>query len=192
MAHPSSSPDAVWARIAATVREARPNRPAGRHWSRLVLAFTAIATIGLLLTENVASEWATSRELAQTRHAWAAGGLRRAADEARVAPSARPVQLRSTDGRLLVDAVTLPDGTGYLLAGNLPPLPAGRTYQLWALADTARISVANIGRRVETVAFDVATNIWGLAITVETATGVMRTEHQPIVVGQIAATSRTP
>lgn len=140
MAHPSSSADAVWARIAATVRETRPNRPAGRHWSWLVLAFTVVAAVGLLLTENIASEWATSRELAHIGHAWA----------------------------------------------------AGRTYQLWALADTTRISVANIGRRLDTVPFDVATSIWGLAITVETATGVVRTEHQPIVLGQVPRGQWTP
>src|SRR5207248_3234608 len=61
-------------------------------------------------------------------------------------PGARLAQLRSADGRFSVEVVLLPTGQGYVEGATLPRLPAGRVYQLWALAGTDKISAGVLGQ----------------------------------------------
>ena len=101
-------------------------------------------------------------------------------------PDARKVVMRSPDGTLSADAVVLSDGTGYVLETNLPELPADRTYQLWAVVGTSKISVGVLGRRVGPLAFHAAADVSAFAITNETAGGVIVSQQQPMVVGTVA------
>ena len=57
--------------------------------------------------------------------------LQAAANQAFDDPDAVKVQLQSSDGDVTGRAVVLPDGTGYLMAHELPGLDGDRTYQLW-------------------------------------------------------------
>src|SRR5436305_8493581 len=68
-------------------------------------------------------------------------------------PGARKVQLVSTDGYRNAEAVVLPDGSGYVVKSNLPGLGQDRTYQLWAVVGTAKISVGVLGPAVHAVPF---------------------------------------
>src|SRR5205823_3068931 len=61
-----------------------------------------------------------------------------------VAPGATRVSLRG-QGQAAVEAVLLPDGAGYLVTSSLPVLPAGRTYQLWAIAGNDKVSLGVLG-----------------------------------------------
>ena len=101
-------------------------------------------------------------------------------------PDARKVAMRSPDGTLSADAVVLADGTGYLLETNLPELPPDRTYQLWAVVGTSKISVGVLGRSVGPVAFRAAADVSAFAITNEAAGGVIVSQQQPTVVGTLA------
>jgi len=101
-------------------------------------------------------------------------------------PGARSVEMRSADGSREVDAVVLPDGTGYVVDANLPELPADRTYQLWAVVGTSKISIGVLGTSVEPLAFRAAADVSALAITTERAGGVIASDQQPVVVGTVA------
>ena len=56
----------------------------------------------------------------------------------RTRPARREVGLQSGSGATLARVVLLPDGTGYLRGDHLAPLPANKTYQLWAVTGSAR------------------------------------------------------
>ena len=112
--------------------------------------------------------------------------LGRAAAAALVDPSARKVAMRSQDGGLSADAVVLGDGAGYVLEDNLPPLDAGRTYQLWGIVEGTPVSLGLLGRSPETFAFRVAGPVSALAITDEVEGGAVLPQADPLVVGALA------
>ena len=68
---------------------------------------------------------------------------------ARADPAARHLTLSSTAGGPGATVVIAADGSGYAFTGDLPALPAGRTYQLWALGGAdgrTPISIGVLGR----------------------------------------------
>ena len=69
--------------------------------------------------------------------------LEAAANRAFDDPDAVKVQLQSSDGAVAGRAVVLPDGTGFLMAHELPGLDDDRTYQLWG--DTGAGSLVSLG-----------------------------------------------
>jgi hypothetical protein len=111
--------------------------------------------------------------------------LERSANAALADPSAQKVDLVSTDGSRYVQAVVLRDGTGYLVNPRLPALPAERTYQLWAVVGTAKISVGVLGNEPKIVPFKMNGNVSALAITEEVAGGVVASRADPVVAGKV-------
>jgi hypothetical protein len=111
-------------------------------------------------------------------------------DEARATPGSTTATLRSASGQGGPEAVAIvtPDGRGYLEAGDLPPLPADRTYQLWGVVDDQAISLGVLGTNPDIAAFHVddANRVAAYAITDEVAGGVITSQNQPVVVGQTA------
>jgi len=66
----------------------------------------------------------------------------------------------------------LPNGTGYLLAHDMPALAKGRTYQLWGQTDGGLISLGLLGADPNDVAtFQVTKGVGVLAITDEAGAG---------------------
>ncbi len=202
------APEGVWDRIAGSLEEAPPplrmpsggDRPADapaapgpppspppvvslddrrrRRWGRIGRAAAAVAiaasvaVVGLVGVNTVVEERPDDvTELAAA-----------AADR----PGARRVDLRAPDSNRRVEAVVLPDGTGYVVDANLPVLPPDRTYQLWAVVGTSKISVGVLGTKVEPLAFRAAADVSALAITAERAGGVTATDQEPVVVGTVA------
>lgn len=100
-------------------------------------------------------------------------------------PDARQAELRSADGAVLARAVLVPDGTGYLWSDGLPRTGPDRTYQLWAVIGTERISAGVLGPRPEVAPFRIAGEVVGLAITEEVAGGVVASQNQPVASGLI-------
>ena len=109
-----------------------------------------------------------------------------AATHALADPQAQRVALRSSDGRISAAAALLPDGDGFLVADSLPALSADRTYQLWALAGSQKISAGVLGARPGVVAFRyAASGLAGFAVTAERAGGVVETQNAPVVLGNL-------
>ena len=110
-------------------------------------------------------------------------GLDEAAAAAFFDAGARRVQLRSEDGRVIARAVVQPNGNGYLVPENLPPLSRDRTYQLWALVRDRTVSVGVLGADPGVAAFKADADLSMLAITAEQAGGVVASNQAPVVRG---------
>jgi hypothetical protein len=202
-------PSGVWDRIAADlgdtpppldmsrVRDLREARPAacrgpapgppsaarrpGRGLRLGAVAAAAAVVVGLAgygLIDNAPSGPPSVGPHAQE--------LGRAAAAALVHPSARKVAMRSEDGGLSAQAVVLADGAGYVVEDNLPPLDAGRTYQLWGIVEGTPVSLGLLGRSPERFAFRVAGPVSALAITNEAEGGAVLPQADPLVVGALA------
>ena len=112
------------------------------------------------------------------------------AEQARATPGSTTATLLPPEGQSGAQAVAVvtPDGQGYLEAGNLPALPADRTYQLWGVVDDQAISLGVLGTNPDITAFQVddANRVAAYAITDEAAGGVIASQNQPVVVGETA------
>lgn len=198
-------PAGVWERIAASLDEAPPpldmapviamkpreeiRRTGGGRSRRgfgagiaAMVAVAAVAVVGFLGVRLV--DRAPDGGSGGATYALE---LQRSVNAALADPSARKVQLASTDGYRTAEAVVLPDGTGYLVKANLPALSRERTYQMWAVVGTAKISVGVLGPEPKVVPFKMDGNVSALAITEEVAGGVVASRQDPVVLGKVQA-----
>ncbi|NNC92264.1 MAG: anti-sigma factor [Acidimicrobiia bacterium] len=97
-------------------------------------------------------------------------------------PLAQQVRLGSEVSGSNAIIVLMPDGTGYLAEHTLQPLPADRTYQLWAIVDGKVISAGVLGPEPGVVPFHIdPEGFEGFAITDEVVGGVPASENSPVV-----------
>jgi anti-sigma factor RsiW len=195
-------PAGLWEKIAASLEEAPPPldlapviamkpRPASRTVGKprrsigvgiaAMVAVAAVAMIGFLGV-RVADD---RRRIDRYSDQAYPDQLTQSVNAALADPGARKVDLVSTDGYRSAQAVVLPDGTGYVVKSNLPQLSKERTYQLWAVVGTAKISVGVLGPEVHTVPFKMDGPVSALAITEENAGGVVSSRADPVVVGKV-------
>lgn len=93
--------------------------------------------------------------------------------------------LSSPDGSISADAVLLSDGTGLLLAEDLPGLTGEETYQLWGVTDTGVISLGLLGAEPgKVMPFLAGDDVSGLAVTQEVAGGVPQSDNPAVVAGE--------
>ena len=195
------APEGLWDRIAGSLEEvpppmrglasvasldqARERRRLGRGPVRAIVAVGVAASVGVvgLLGVKVLDTSERVNDVAAVLHG---DDVRSVAAAAASRPGARKVALRSPDGRLTAQAVLLADGTGYLVDANLPTLPPDRTYQLWAVTGHSTVSVGVLGPAPGPAAFRAAGDVHALAITEETAGGVVTSQQQPKVAGTLA------
>lgn len=189
------APDGVWDRIASTLDEAPPPlrlavtdvvpRPSVRS-SRVVVAAlgaAAAVVIGVLGVRVVQQ----GDQLDRVEAALGDDAMLLAANAALVDPDAARSRLISPDGSLEVAAVVLPDGTGYLMAGDLPGLDPTRSYQLWGQMGDGMISIGLLGADPDgVVPFMVSGDVAALAITDEAAEGAAQPSTAPLVLGRLA------
>ena len=110
-----------------------------------VVAAAAALVIGVLGGQVVRQD----HRIATLQSALEGQGPLRAANLALADPHAQKVQLTSADGSVTASAVVLPDGTGYLMSGDMPSLGKGRTYQLWGQTGGGLISLGLLGSRAQ-------------------------------------------
>jgi len=115
-----------------------------------------------------------------------------AAEQAAVQqPSTRQVQLTSKSGTSAgeVTVVLTSSGTGFVEGDQLHALPSDRTYQLWGVIGGKTISLGLLGPDPSVVPFSVAGDgsVQAFAITAEHAGGVVQSQNQPVVAGEVTA-----
>ena len=205
------APPAIWDSIADELRtrnepvpvspitSSEPVQPASnviplrRRWLRplavaaafVLLAGTAVVQSVRLTdaTNDLADERATVSALSEQL----AMPLDAAAESAMSDPTARQVSLSSEGAESNAIIVLMPDGTGYLAEHTLQPLPADRTYQLWAIVDGKVISAGILGSDPGVVPFHIdPEGFQGFAITEEVIGGVESSQNDPVVVGLAA------
>lgn len=147
-------------------------------------AVAAIAVLGASLA-------GTEGQLSQARQALDGTASRAAVQAALAVPGHQVARLRSANGSALAELVVMPNGRGYLTTSKMPALPAGRTYQLWAIFGSRPISLGLLGNRPTTASFTLASgqsSIAGqpvLAVTVEPAGGTTSPSGAPFASGSL-------
>lgn len=191
LAPAATAPPELWDGITSKLEEAPPLELAPvialanrRSRSvRLLAAVTAVAAaavvvLGVRLVDQ-------GRRLDRMQTAMADVDLQQVARAAIADPAATKVNLRSPNSPAAAQVAVFPDGRGYLLADDLPPLAPGRTYQLWALVDGEPISAGTLGTKPETAAFHLSGPVAGFAVTEEKAPGVVASKNAPILIGRL-------
>ena len=192
------APEGVWDRISSQLEEAPPplrlslpptsaaviplvsKRRAAAPIAAAVVGLAAALAIGVLGAQVVRQD----NELDRVRVAVEDGSMLSAANVALRDPAATTVHLRSTDGLIMATAVLLPDGTGYLMAQELPGLDRGRTYQLWGKTGSGLVSLGLLGADPGAIVpFSAADHLAALAVTAEEAGGVTQSQNPIVVAG---------
>jgi hypothetical protein len=194
------APEGLWDRIAGSLEEAPPElrlapvvplqkareRRSVPLWLGAAAGAVAAAVIAVLGVQVVHLNHQVDNLAAPQR---ADAVLLSAATHAFADPTAWRASLRSSDGAVTAKAVVLADGSGFLVADSLPPLPSGRTYQLWAVAGGQKISAGVLGSRPGVVAFRyAASDVSAFAVTAERAGGVVSSANSPVVLGNVQRT----
>jgi hypothetical protein len=189
----------VWDRIATAIegtapeldlrlpdRRVVPLRAAGRRTisarAAAMVAAAAALLVGLLGVGLVRQD----ERLDDLRALVAADALDRAAADAQNDPDARLARLESDDGGRRATAAVLPDGTGYLVARDLPALDDDRTYQLWGVTPDDVISLGVLGPDVDVAPFTAHGDVEQLVLTDEVAGGVEKSDQPPALAGELA------
>ena len=152
-------------------------RPAGAG-----LVAAAVVVVALLGVQVVRLGHQVNRDTSRMT----AQGLSAAAEDALLDPQAHRVVLTASgSNRQAAEIVTLPSGADYLFNRDLPPLPASRTYQLWAMTGGRAVSAGLIGARPTTVAFSLSPvpALTTFAVTVEPAGGSTGPTTAPVAGG---------
>jgi hypothetical protein len=193
----TAAPERLWDQIAGSLEEVPPplqlpnvrsidsSRRRNNRAGTIATAAVAVAVVAVVgvLGIKVADN---SSQINQMADGAPASQLSRATAAALADPGARLVDLKSSGTKVSARAVLLPDGTGYVLKNNLPPLDRGRTYQLWAVVGDSKISVGVLGPAPGTTGFKAAGDVSALAITQEQAGGVVASNQTPVVVGTLS------
>jgi hypothetical protein len=185
------APAGLWGRIADAI--GAPEAPAGveaRSTNVVPLTRAKRSLPARIVVPIVAAAALVIAVLAvqvATRPPSRAGDLAAAYNHA-VANGATTVALHGGD-RVVAEIAVSRDGSGYLRNEHLAALPAGKTYQLWAVTghgSAARtVSAGVLGADPSAVAFHLANPPDEFAITVESAPGVVASNNAPTAVGSL-------
>jgi len=199
-----AAPEGVWASIAANLTPSEPEpelaarlyplrrpRPADRWMSRAWLPAAAAAIV--LLVGGLGWEVHNQGNRVQriTAAFRATTSMDQSVQAALVDPRSTKFALASADGKIRLDAVLQPDGTGYLLPvprATLPALPSSETYELWGVTDGQRTALGLLGPDPTVESFRTSQPQMGeLAITAEKAGGVAHSTRTPVVAGMVGS-----
>lgn len=180
------APEGLWDRIAGALEEVPPPLQLGFARPRRSRAQRAFFASAAVLASGVAAAAILGLALRVDRDSRRIRALRSvpsAVERLLVEPGTRQVSLRAADGPWSATAVVDRRGNGFVVHTELPALPPERTYQLWALRGTDKISLGILGPQPQVAAFTQVGDAWGYAITAESAGGVPATQSAPVVVG---------
>jgi anti-sigma-K factor RskA len=199
------APAGLWERIVEEIHDTGSSAPAtvlrsisgsqdtwalGRGWRRVIAGLAAAAVVAVALLGVEVSSLQRRTDKLSSQVTAVAGGPQptmAAVRQALAEPGAKQVGLRAASGGpVLLDAVILPGGDGYLYSPKLSPLPPSETYQLWGVVGQQTISYGLIGSAPAAVtSFRAGSGVDALAVTAEEAGGAVTSSHAPIVAGSI-------
>lgn len=202
----SDAPVQLWQRIAAAMESGGPNDKTGLYDSHALLALNrpkshsmpakrwplwavsaaAVAAAVLAAFLGIQVNHLDER-VSALGTAVEATGVRQLAMAALLQPNARRVPINNAKGQAVAEAVVLPDGEGFIVNASLEQLPANRTYQLWAISASGKISLGLLGSHPSYGWFrlDPASQVQDLAITDQRAGGVAITNRAPVGLGSL-------
>ena len=191
----SSAPPGVWERIAGSLEEEAPPqldmakvvalKPRRRSIPLPIAAAVAAVAAAVIAVLGVQVDHLDDRT-DTLEAALGSKGLDQAVQVALFDEGARRVDLRSTDGVTLAQAVVRENGEAYFVPQALPALSTEETYQLWAIIDEQAVSVGVLGPHPGVSAFKVAgSGVTVLAVTTEEAGGVVSSSKTPLMIGTL-------
>lgn len=194
-------PAELWARIAASLHEdstpaeasllspiTRRPRATGLRRARLVTRSLAACCAAAVIAAAVfAVAFTMSNDHVASLEASLRSPERAAVQAALTTPGHRVAHLRADDGSQLAELVLLPDGLDYLIDDVMPPVPAGKTYELWAQVGGRMLPIGLLGRNPRSAAFTVqsAPAPTAFAVTVEPSTGTIQPTTTPVGAGSV-------
>ena len=186
----ATAPDGLWDRISGTLDAAPPPIDLGavrrrRRWMPSQAALGAAAAAAVVVVALLGWQINDQGQRIDDLQAALTDPLVPAFEEALDDPDSQVFELASADGGLKVRGAILSDGTGYLRASSLPDLDAGRTYQLWGITGEQAVSLGVLGDEPGVVTFR-SVGYRVIAVTEEVAPGVIQSQNDPVVVGQLA------
>jgi len=113
--------------------------------------------------------------------------LRTDVSNALASPDRHLVDLRTTSGTELAQAVITANGTAFLVASSLPSLSSGKTYQLWANADGKAVSLGVLGKDPAVSVFRFEPQMSQLMLTAEPSGGVPSPTTPVLASGSVSA-----
>ncbi len=156
-----------------------------RRWLTTAAVAAAIAVIAVLSV----NAWSAHERIGTLQSALSGTADNAAVQAALAAPGHTTVRLRSVGGAQLATLVMLPDGRGYMIDSTMPRLPAGETYQLWAIIEGRPISAGLLGSHPTVATFTVASRRpSAMAVTIEPAVGASRPSGPAVASGYVVAT----
>jgi len=173
---PAPDPDVAPAGDVAPIRprDRRDRRDRNRVFAIaaalvLLLAVSVSAVLGVVVAHQQDRIDALANEMHHDT-------ITRQAAMASTMPGAHSARLTADSGTTAGRVVMLPDGSGWFLHSDLAALPAGRTYQLWAVVDdgaggTRYVSVGVLGREPDATAFRVSAPVTGFVVSEEPVGG---------------------
>lgn len=198
---PEPAPDTIWTSIEreiappasaipsnVTPLRRRTGLPTWLGAVATVAAFALVASVFVQsqrveqLSEQVALE---QQQIEQITNSLATDPFTGAVEAALANPESRVLTLAATDaeGAGSATVVLTPGGDGFIVDDTLPMLPAGQTYQLWAVTEGRVVSAGLFGADVESGAFHVDLDgLSALAITPEIAGGVVVSEADAVAI----------
>jgi hypothetical protein len=195
------APAGVWARIEESLSAEPPTfAPPGRVVPfgstrrrraalRIGAGIAAASAVAASVTAVVVGGQVADQEerLSEIAQSMERDDMHDAAVAAAAHPDARMIHLASDDG-MSATVITMPDGAGYFMGGELPRLGAGRTYQLWALTGDPEhpdmVSAGVLGRSVDVAAFRGPASAMGFSVTEERESGVAEPSGAAVVSGR--------
>jgi hypothetical protein len=182
LAEPEAALEADGVAPVVAIDAMRPRRSVGMR----VMAGLAAAALVVVALLGVQID-RQGRQVDELTSALDRSAIESAAALAARTPGVRTAEMTSQIGGRTARIVLLPDGSGFVTESNLDRLPAGRTYQLWALVgdedDPTAISAGVLGNSPSTVPFRFSGSAFGFAITDEARPGVVSSSQAPVVVG---------
>jgi len=195
------APEGLWERISSELEESPPpmrlNLPAPEGTviplaprrrakaNRVVVAaigIAAVLAIGVLGAQVVDQQ----TRLDDFESAVEEGSMLSMANVALRNPDALQAKLDSFgESGVTGTAVLLPNGTGFLMAHELPPLADGGTYQLWGrTGEGPLISLGLLGAEPGVVPFQAGHDVDAIAITAEQPGGVPTSANLAVLAGE--------
>jgi hypothetical protein len=166
-------------------RQLRDNaEPSTRSKTAMRIWLTAAAAAVALLAVLGAKVVDQGNQIDRLRGESAAGALSSAAANAISDPKAVKAFLKTSNGTASAQAAVEGD-LGYLLASNLPVLPADRSYQLWGVIDGKVISLGVLGNHPDVVVFPATEGLTTLVLTDEVKGGVPTSTQPALAAGDL-------
>ena len=188
----AAAPAGLWERIADSLEEEPPAlapvvRPPAWRRRGPIVAVGAVAA-GLLLAIGLLGGQIAhlNHQVGDLKTALARPAIDQQVSHALEDPRHQVVALTATTtNQVAAQVVVLPDGSSYFLGHSLAHLGAGRTYQLWALADGKVVSLGVLGPRPDAVATRLERGMTRLMVTVEPTGGTPAPTTPVLMAGKV-------